>query len=90
MTDEKELVAAFIPSTDEMITLEEELSEVLSAHMALGPLIHIGILSRMLGVVIGSSTLELTEGMMSASVNILHGYNLKMTEDMPADKKDLN
>ena len=90
MTDDPKIVAAFVEATPEMEALEHELATVLSNHMELGPIIHLALLSRMVGVVIAASTMELTDGVMTASTNIFHGYNLKMTEDKPTDPKDLN
>lgn len=90
MTDDPKLVAAFVEATPEMDELERKLATALINHMDLGPIIHLALLSRMVGVVIASSTMELTDGVMTASTNIFHGYNLKMTEEMPTDPKDLN
>lgn len=90
MSDDSQIMAAFVEATPEMEELEHKLATALSEHMGLGPIIHLALLSRTLGVVIASSTMELTDGMMTASANILHGYNLKMTEEMPTNPKDLN
>lgn len=90
MSDDPKTVADFVEDTPEMEKLEHAMATTLSEHMELGPLVQLAMLGRMIGVVIASSTLELTDGMMTAIANILHGYNLKMTEDKPLDKKDLN
>lgn len=90
MSDDPKTVADFVEDTPEMEELEHKLATALSEHMELGPLVQLAMLGRMIGVVIASSTLELTDGLMTASANILHGYNLKMTEEMPTNPKDLN
>lgn len=90
MSEEPQIMAAFMKATEEMDNFERDMAEVLTKHLNLGPLIHTALLGRMIGVVIASSTIELTDGVMTASTNIFHGYNLKMTEDKPLDKKDLN
>lgn len=90
MSNDPQIMAAFVEASPEMEKLEHAMATTLSEHMELGPLVHLAMLGRMIGVVIASSTLELTDGMMTASANILHGYSLKMTEDKSLDKKDLN